>query len=71
MNILQLRETLRNAEQAYAKAETGLDSPFGLDNSKELILAKEALKTARFDYAEAAMDYVEEMIEGGELKWVL
>lgn len=62
MNILQLRETLRNAEQAYTKAKTSLD------NSNELILCKEALKTARFDYAEAAMDYVEEMIEGGELK---
>lgn len=62
MNILQLRETLRNAEQACAKAKTSLD------NSNELILCKEALKAARFDYAEAAMDYVEEMIEGGELK---
>lgn len=62
MNILQLRETLRNAEQAYAKAKTSLD------NSNELILCKEALKAARFDYAEAAMDYVEEMIMMGELK---
>lgn len=62
MNILKLRETLRNAEQAYAKAKTSLE------NSNELILCKEALKAARFDYAEAAMDYVEEMIEGGELK---
>lgn len=62
MNILQLRETLRNAEQAYTKAKSSLD------NSNELILCKEALKAARFDYAEAAMDYVEEMIEGGELK---
>ena len=62
MSILQLRETLRQAEQAYAKAKTSLD------NSNELILCKEALKAARFDYAEAAMDYVEEMIEGGELK---
>lgn len=62
MNILQLRETLRQAEQAYAKAKTSLD------NSNELILCKEALKAARFDYAEAAMDYVEEMIEGGDLK---
>lgn len=62
MNILQLRETLRNAEQAYAKAKTSLDG------SNELILCKEALKAARFDYAEAAMDYVEEMITMGELK---
>lgn len=62
MNILQLRETLRNAEQAYAKAKTGLE------NSNELILCKEALKAARFDYAEAAMDYVEEMIMMGDLK---
>lgn len=62
MNILQLRETLRNAEQAYAKAKTSLGW------SNELILCKEALKAARFDYAEAAMDYVEEMIMMGELK---
>lgn len=62
MNILQLRETLRQAEQAYAKAKTSLDG------SNELILCKEALKAARFDYAEAAMDYVEEMIMMGELK---
>ena len=62
MNILQLRETLRNAEQAYAKAKTSLDG------SIELIQAKSALKDARFNYAEAAMDYVEEMIEGGDLK---
>ena len=62
MNILQLRDTLRQAEQAYTKAKTSLDG------SNELILCKEALKAARFDYAEAAMDYVEEMIEGGDLK---
>lgn len=62
MNILQLRETLRQAEQAYTKAKTSLDG------SIELINAKSALKDARFNYAEAAMDYVEEMIEGGDLK---
>lgn len=62
MNILQLRDTLRQAEQAYTKAKTSLDG------SIELINAKSALKDARFNYAEAAMDYVEEMIEGGELK---
>lgn len=62
MNILQLRETLRNAEQAYAKAKTSLD------NSNELILCKEALKAARFDYAECCQDLVEEMIMMGELK---
>lgn len=62
MNILQLRDTLRQAEQAYTKAKTSLDG------SIELINAKSALKAARFNYAEAAMDYVEEMIEGGDLK---
>lgn len=62
MNILQLRETLRNAEQAYTKAKTSLDG------SNELILAKEALKAARFDYAEGCQDLVEEMIMMGELK---
>lgn len=62
MNILQLRETLRNAEKDYLSAQTSLD------NSNELILCKEALKAARFDYAEGCQDYVEEMIEGGDLK---
>lgn len=62
MNILQLRETLRSAEKAYAKAKTSLD------NSNELILCKEALKVARFDYAEGCQDLVEEMIMMGELK---
>jgi hypothetical protein len=62
MNILQLRDTLRQAEQAYTKAKTSLDG------SIELINAKSALKDARFNSAEAAMDYVEEMIEGGDLK---
>lgn len=62
MNILQLRDTLRQAEQAYTKAKTSLDG------SIELINAKSALKDARFNYAEAAMDYVEEMIMMGELK---
>jgi hypothetical protein len=62
MNILKLRETLRNAEKAYAKAKTSLDG------SNELILCKEALKAARLDYAEACQDYVEEMIDGGDLK---
>lgn len=62
MNILQLRDTLRQAEQAYSKAKTSLDG------SIELINAKSVLKAARFNYAEAAMDYVEEMIMMGELK---
>lgn len=62
MNILQLRETLRNAEKDYLSAQTSLD------NSNELISAKSALKAARFDYAEGAMDLVEEMIMMGELK---
>lgn len=56
MNILQLRETLRNAEQDYAKAKTSLD------NSNELINAKSALKAARFDYAEAAIEFYEETL---------
>ena len=62
MNILQLRETLRNAEKAYAKAKTSLDG------SNELILTKQDLKAIRFTYAEACQDYVEEMIEAGDLK---
>lgn len=62
MNILQLRDTLRQAEQAYNKAKTSLDG------SIELISAKSDLKDARFNYAEAAMDLVEEMIMMGELK---
>lgn len=56
MNILQLRETLRNAEKDYLSAQTSLD------NSNELILCKEALKAARFDYAEAAIEFYEETL---------
>ena len=56
MNILQLRDTLRQAEQAYTKAKTSLDG------SIELILAKEALKDARFNYAEAAIEFYEETL---------
>lgn len=62
MNILQLRDTLRQAEQAYTKAKTSLDG------SNELINAKSVLKDARFNYAEACQDLVEEMIMMGELK---
>lgn len=62
MNILQLRETLRNAEKDYLSAQTSLD------NSNELMNAKSALKAARFDYAECCQDLVEEMIMMGELK---
>ena len=62
MNILQLRDTLRQAEQAYTKAKTSLDG------SIEVINAKSALKDARFNYAEACQDLVEEMIMMGELK---
>ena len=62
MNILQLRDTLRQAEQAYTKAKTSLDG------SIELINAKSSLKDARFNYAEACQDLVEEMIMMGELK---
>lgn len=62
MNILQLRDTLRQAEQAYTKAKTSLDG------SIELINAKSALKDARFNYAEACIELAEEMIMMGELK---
>lgn len=62
MNILELRDTLRQAEQAYTKAKTSLDG------SVELINAKSALKDARFNYAEACIELAEEMIMMGELK---
>lgn len=62
MNILQLRDTLRQAEKEYSTAQSSLD------NSNELINAKSALKDARFNYAEACQDLVEEMLMMGELK---
>lgn len=58
MNILQLRETLRNAEKAYAKAKTSLD------NSNELIMAREELKHCRYAFDKACRKYTLENLFG-------
>ena len=58
MNILQLRDTLRQAEQAYTKAKTSLDG------SIELIRAREDLKHSRYAFDEACRKYTLENLFG-------
>ena len=54
--LTELRKILTLAEQSYKTAKTSLDG------SLEYILAKEELKQARYNYALACRDYVEETL---------
>ena len=56
--LLTLRETLRACEASYRTANSSLDE----GNGAASIVAKQALKEARYAYSEAAMDFVEECI---------
>lgn len=56
--LLAQRQHLRQCEAAYNAAASMLDNTSGV----ELIKAKQALKEARYDYSEGAMDFVEECI---------
>ena len=58
-DIVELRNKLAKAEQEYKTAQSSLDG------SLALILAKEELKIARFNYALACRDYVEELYTKG------
>lgn len=60
-HLSELRKRLQEAEISYVKAKTSLD------NSLEYIVCKEELKIARYNYALACRDYVEETLfsEGG------
>jgi hypothetical protein len=55
--LLVLRSALRQAEIEYAKASSSMDG-----SSTALIIAKQVLKEARFEYAQICQDYVEECI---------
>lgn len=57
--LTELRNNLLIAEQTYKTAKTSLDG------SLEYILAKEELKIARYNYALACRDYVEELYAKG------
>lgn len=55
-HLSELRKQLQEAEISYVKAKTSLD------NSLEYIVCKEELKIARYNYALACRDYVEETL---------
>jgi len=55
-HLTELRNNLIMAEQSYKTAQTSLEG------SLALILAKEELKQARYNYALACRDYVEETL---------
>lgn len=58
MNTLtELRAHLQQAEQGYRTANGSLDS-----SPLQVILAKEALKQARFAYSKACEQFVEETL---------
>lgn len=52
-DLIELREALKKAEQEYKTAHTSLEG------SLALVLAKEELKIARYNYALACKDFVE------------
>ena len=55
-NLTQLRNNLLAAEYEYRTAQGSLDS-----SPLQVILAKEALKQARFVYNEACREHIEEL----------
>jgi len=55
--LLELRNMLRSAEQEYRTAQASLDG-----SSVDLIVKKQLLKNARFEYYEALCDAHEEQI---------
>lgn len=62
--LLALRENLRKCEKEYYNAQGSLES------TTALIVAKAALKEARFLYSEAAIEFVEECIASDNPKFV-
>lgn len=56
--LLLLRQRLRDTERLYIEAKSSLDS----EGSVSLLLAKQALKDIRAEYAEACVEFVEECI---------
>lgn len=56
--LLAQRQHLRQCEAAYNAAASMLDE----GNGTAIIVAKDALKEARYAYAQACIEYVEEVI---------
>lgn len=56
-HLSELRKRLQEAESAYKVADSSLDS-----SPLEVIVCKEELKIARYNYALACRDYVEETL---------
>ena len=56
-HLSELRKQLSDAESTYKRADSSLDS-----SPLEVIVAKEELKIARYNYALACRDYVEETL---------
>lgn len=61
-SLIELRNNLNKAELEYRTAWTCLDG-----GSLDLILKKEELKQARYNYALACRDYVETTLFNGEV----
>ena len=55
--LIKLRDNLRIAELDYICAQGSLDS-----SPLQVVVAKEELKIARYNYALACRDYVEEIL---------
>lgn len=56
-DLIKLRDNLRLAELDYKCAQGSLDS-----SPLQVVVAKESLKQARYNYALACRDYVEETL---------
>lgn len=54
--LIELRDNLKAAELEYKCAQGSLDS-----SPLEIVLAKEGLKEARFSYALACRDHIEDL----------
>lgn len=56
-HLSELRKQLLDAESVYKRADSSLDS-----SPLQVIVAKEELKIARYNYAIACRDYVEDTL---------
>lgn len=55
-----LRDNLLQAEESYKKAQSSLE------NSLELVIAKESLKQARFNYSNACQRVMNKLLDDNE-----
>jgi len=56
-SLKALRDNLITAEETYKKAQSSLE------NSLELVIAKEALKQARFNYSNACQKVMNKLLD--------